>query len=392
MTASLLVLATIVGHFALHLATYNRLNATGLRRRTVKRIGKLLVVSCIAIPLAATMTVDHVVPWLQPSIEEFASLPAVIQVYGAICILASVVLGVPWILWRPLWGLEWIPAKRTVEVIHVNEVVKEPLAISRKCKWGSRIPGNQIFQLAVEQIELPVHGLPAALQGLRIAHFSDVHFTGDISSAFTSHAVERANRWGPDLCFITGDIIDKQPCIAWLEPVFGKSRAKFGKFFVLGNHDLRVPDPNLTRLALQRCGWSDAGGKATRIRLDGEEIEIIGNEYPWFPAPDIQPVAMEQETPFRLLLSHSPDRIWWARQRGVKLMLAGHTHGGQGRLPVVGPLFSPSWHGSRFASGDFYKAPTTLHVSRGLGGVHLLRVHCRPELSLLTLRSASPNP
>jgi hypothetical protein len=67
-------------------------------------------------------------------------------------------------------------------------------------------------------------------------------------------------------------------------------------------------------------------------------------------------------------------------------MLAGHTHGGQGRLPLVGPLLSPSLHGSRYASGDFFRPPTTMHVTRGLSGIHLMRINCRPELSLLTLR------
>ena len=68
-------------------------------------------------------------------------------------------------------------------------------------------------------------------------------------------------------------------------------------------------------------------------------------------------------------------------------MLAGHTHGGQGRLPLIGPVLSPSFHGSRYASGDFYKSPTTMHVSRGLSGTHLIRINCRPQLSLLTLRA-----
>ena len=67
-------------------------------------------------------------------------------------------------------------------------------------------------------------------------------------------------------------------------------------------------------------------------------------------------------------------------------MLAGHTHGGQGRLPLAGPILGPSRYGSRYASGDFYKPPTTMHVTRGLGGTHLIRINCRPELSLLTLR------
>src|SRR5690606_3108155 len=114
--------------------------------------------------------------------------------------------------------------------------------------------------------------------------------------------------------------------------------------------------------------------------------QILGNEQPWFPAPSAAPLARSAGC-FRLLLAHSPDQLAWARRHGVQVMLAGHTHGGQGRLPLAGPLLSPSWHGSRFASGDFFKTPTTMHVSRGLSGVHLLRIRCRPELSLLTLHS-----
>jgi len=110
---------------------------------------------------------------------------------------------------------------------------------------------------------------------------------------------------------------------------------------------------------------------------------LIGNEHPWFKRPELETDNSE----LRLLLSHSPDQIWWARKHGVTLMLAGHTHGGQGRLPLAGPILGPSLHGSRFASGDFYLPPTTMHVTRGLCGTHLIRINCRPELSLLTLRS-----
>jgi uncharacterized protein len=62
-------------------------------------------------------------------------------------------------------------------------------------------------------------------------------------------------------------------------------------------------------------------------------------------------------------------------------MLAGHTHGGQIRLPVVGPVFSPSRFGVRYASGTFFRAPTLMHVSRGLSGTRPLRFNCRPELA-----------
>ena len=134
---------------------------------------------------------------------------------------------------------------------------------------------------------------------------------------------------------------------------------------------------------MDRAGWIDLGSQARRCELGGVPCQVIGNEYPWFERPTIESCDAE----FRLLLSHSPDQFTWARRHGIELMLAGHTHGGQGRLPLAGPVLSPSLHGSRYASGDFYRAPTTMHVTRGIGGVHLLRINCRPELSVLTLRA-----
>jgi predicted MPP superfamily phosphohydrolase len=95
-----------------------------------------------------------------------------------------------------------------------------------------------------------------------------------------------------------------------------------------------------------------------------------------------------QHDNFRLALAHSPDAFDWAQREGVHLLLAGHTHGGQVRLPGIGPIVAPSWYGSKFASGVFYRKPTLMHVSRGLAGVHPLRFRCAPEIAILELHSS----
>ena len=92
----------------------------------------------------------------------------------------------------------------------------------------------------------------------------------------------------------------------------------------------------------------------------------------------------------RILLSHSPDQIQWARARDFDLMLAGHTHGGQIQLPVIGPLIGQSRYGVRYCCGVFHVPPTLLHVSRGLSGVQNLRINCRPELTKLVLKCGAP--
>ncbi len=380
----ILVAMAIVGHFGLHLALYNRLNSFGWPRRMIKGIEKALFVEMlITPPLLAWLDDEFFRRVWTGDLEPLAVQPH-LAVYGGVCLASWIVFGIPWLLWRPSFRLEWVDAPREIEVVQVERKLDRPLAQSWLSRLETQLPLNQVLDLAVEKIQLPVHGLPAELNGYRIAQLSDVHLTGDIHPDYARYAVERAADWQPELIALTGDLIDHQACIDWLDQIFSPAETPDGCYFILGNHDTRIIDSRQTRAAMDRAGWTDLGSRSLQRELRGVRSLIIGNEYPWFERPEVEPAGDE---PFRLLLSHSPDQLSWARRHHVHLMLAGHTHGGQGQLPLAGPLLSPSWHGSRFASGDFYKRPTTMHVSRGIGGVHLMRVLCRPELSLITLQT-----
>ena len=381
--AWLIFALALVGHGGLHIAIYNRVNCLGWPRKTIKRIVKFFLFTTLAIPTAVLFFQFDSVAEILLRGGSWNLLGPVTIAYGIVCLAAWIVLGVPWLLWRPVFRLEWIDAPRKVKVVDVSRVVEHPLPLTRKARWESRIPFNQILDLAIEEVELPVAGLPEALEGYRIAHLSDIHLTGEIHPSYVRFAIEQATRFRPDLIALTGDIIDTQPCIDWLVEIFSPAEAVDGCYFILGNHDTRVVDSWETRNAMDRAGWIDLGSQTLRRSFRGVPCRVIGNEYPWFERPALEPCDAQ----FRLLLSHSPDQFTWARRNGIELMLAGHTHGGQGRLPLAGPILSPSYHGSRYASGDFYRPPTTLHVTRGLGGVHLWRINCRPELSLLTLRT-----
>ena len=94
---------------------------------------------------------------------------------------------------------------------------------------------------------------------------------------------------------------------------------------------------------------------------------------------------------FRVLMSHSPDQVNWAKPYQFDLMFAGHTHGGQIRLPLVGPLVAPSRFGVKYCAGTFQIGPMLMHVSRGLSGEDMIRINCPPELGLFTLRSVDGN-
>jgi predicted MPP superfamily phosphohydrolase len=117
--------------------------------------------------------------------------------------------------------------------------------------------------------------------------------------------------------------------------------------------------------------------RGRRLVLGGTEVPWMGTHPDFSSAPDA----------FRLLLSHTPDHLEWARQQQADLMLSGHNHGGQVVLPVIGPVYSPSRFGVQYAAGAFWSEPTLLYVSRGVSGRHPLRWNCRPEVTKLVLRA-----
>ena len=127
-----------------------------------------------------------------------------------------------------------------------------------------------------------------------------------------------------------------------------------------------------------------------QIMADNSPLILAGNELPWFkPAADMTncPVSGPFGRPTRSCSPHSPDQFKWAIERDFDLMLAGHLHGGQVRLPILGAITSPSLYGVRHAAGVYRSGSTVLHVSRGAGGLTPLRYNCPPEIAILTLRA-----
>ena len=107
------------------------------------------------------------------------------------------------------------------------------------------------------------------------------------------------------------------------------------------------------RRVLDECGLVYLGGRWKVVEVRGQPVLLAGNELPWFkPAADLSTCPPRSEVPFRLLLAHSPDQLAWARQGDGDLMLAGHTHGGQIRLPLIGPVFAPSRDGVQYCLGS----------------------------------------
>jgi hypothetical protein len=163
-------------------------------------------------------------------------------------------------------------------------------------------------------------------------------------------------------------------------------QGKFGSYAVLGNHD-SWRDHDRIRRDLVSAGYRVLSGRWEVIDIKGDPLVVAGTEVPWMGRlPDL---AAAPPDAFRMLLSHTPDNAPWASRAGFDLVLAGHNHGGQVRLPVIGPVFMPSRYGCRYDMGAFQIGGTLIHVSRGVSGKHPYRFGCKPELTKIVLMSGT---
>jgi predicted MPP superfamily phosphohydrolase len=251
----------------------------------------------------------------------------------------------------------------------------------------ARLPFNDIFRVDFTTLTLAIPGAPAAWDGLTLLQISDLHFLGTPGREFYDRIIQHSMAEGPpDLLLITGDIIDTDTHHDWIAPVLGQLRWNIAAFAILGNHDW-WQDHERVRRCLREIGMRVVSNRWERIDVRGEPLTVIGHEGPWFPTPpDLTACPAEG---FRLLLSHTPDNIGWAKQNNVGLMLAGHVHGGQVRLPLVGSIFVPSRFSRRYDMGTFFETPTLLHVNRGLSGKEPLRFRCNPQVTRIILRATS---
>jgi predicted MPP superfamily phosphohydrolase len=246
------------------------------------------------------------------------------------------------------------------------------------------LPFNQCFQVEFTEKTLLMPEISDAWDGLSILHLTDLHLCGTPDRAFFNYVMQRCMNAGiPDLLLLTGDVVDSEWHHRWIVPVLGKLRWNVGAFAVLGNHD-SWQDVTLIRRRLRRVGITVPGNSWQQLDVRGTPMIVIGDEGPWFtPAPDLTKCP---DGIFRLCLSHTPDNISWARANHIDLMLAGHLHGGQIRLPVLGSVFVPSRYSRKYDCGTFYEAPTVMHVGRGLSAQHPLRFFCKPEVTRIVLR------
>jgi len=376
-----------IGNAELLVTLVNRIHSRPLPEKLLKEIRHL---HDLLIPLFPSWMLV-VIGFFGPAVllnpvspaDTWAGLPLIVRVWFAICLLGFG--GFCRAVLR--YWLTRVPRQQAAfssDVVDYVQTLGGPPVGPGPFQFMTKLPFNQCFEVEWTEREFRFERLPSALDGLTILHVTDLHFIGTIDLPFYRAIFERAATIDSDLIVFTGDLLDGLEFADWLPETIGKLDAPLGKYFILGNHDWHLePDP--IREAMSQLGWNDVSSRLQVLDIAGARLAIGGSELPWMGRqPDF---AGAPEDSFRLFLSHSPDNIQWARRHGVDLMLSGHNHGGQVVLPIIGPVYSPSIYGCRYAGGVYFEAPTLLSVSRGISGRHPLRVGARPEIGRLTLRA-----
>jgi len=249
--------------------------------------------------------------------------------------------------------------------------------------------------------EMPIAGLPAGLDGKTLLQLSDLHIGSIVDDSYLIGSLQKAAALEPDIVVQTGDLIQDAhtglPKAARILEHFPKG--KRATLAILGNHDYGPGWSHMgvgesTTTALQDAGMTVLRNRSVEVdglRITGFE-ELLGPLW-----RDGLAAGLIRDDRPHVVLCHNPDacdRHIWRGHRDEEdyggWILSGHTHGGQVSLPFYGPPILPVIN-KRYTAGEFYVGgERRLYINRALGYLRRVRFNVRPEITLFTLRSASP--
>lgn len=242
----------------------------------------------------------------------------------------------------------------------------------------------------LERNDVYLSNLPAAFEGYTILHLSDLHADGLVDGG---EGIVRIVESVPcDLAVLTGDFrfdncTQCELCLDSLVPIIRSISASNGIFGILGNHDILEMVPDLEHLGVQILL-----NEAVQLYRGTSNIVLAGVDDPHFYKSHDLKKALSTVTPGQvvILLSHSPEIVPEASQRGVDFYLCGHTHGGQICLPGRIPMFANTTCNRSYMSGRWSCGSMQGYTSRGAGfSLAAARMFCPPEITLHTLHCGS---
>lgn len=241
--------------------------------------------------------------------------------------------------------------------------------------------------------------LPQSFDGYRIAHVSDLH-NAEMGKD-NEKLLSRLRDADPDMIAITGDLIDSRHTDIEVALQFIRAAAKIAPcYYVTGNHEARVNEYGELKAGMEAAGVTVLEDVRTEISMEGETITLIGvndpsyqTDYLFGDAESVMNAKLEdlhtENDGFTILLSHRPELFDTYADHDIDLILSGHAHGGQFRLPFIGGLVAPN-QGlfPEYDAGIYTEGNTNMLVSRGVGNSILpFRINNRPEVILIELQA-----
>ena len=283
---------------------------------------------------------------------------------------------------------------RTRRIIVIVALVCLLLALVVWIIWSN-------FALELNSYSIASARLPEAFDGFRIAQVSDLH-NAQMGQG-NAKLLEMLRAAQPDMITITGDLIDSRNTNIQVALDFIYEAVKIAPcYYVTGNHEARIAEYPQLREAMEKAGVFVLDDEKIHIKKDGQFITIIGINDPIFipgyttelaemlVAGQLETLHQPQEDGFTILLSHRPRLFDVYVHSDLDLVLTGHAHGGQFRLPFVGGVYVPSqgWF-PEYDAGLFTEGNTNMIVHRGIGNSAFpFRINNPPEVILIELHTA----
>ena len=277
---------------------------------------------------------------------------------------------------------EFSPSRRGF----LNGLVAAPLLAVAATSAYARLVEPHFYRIS--ETDVFIRDLPERFENFRITQLTDIHHSRILGIDQVRHVVELAQQTKPDMFVLTGDYTTTyrrfiEPCAEAL----GQLNASDGVWAVLGNHD-HYTDPELTTRALQRRHITVLENANTTLQRGPDSLQLSGiDDWSWnFTDWTSAFSGLKPSTP-TILLSHQPSVLDLEQTQNVALILSGHTHGGQVRLPGLGAPMRFATREMKYDRGLFQRGEAQLYVSSGTGVIGLpVRFSVRPEIAVLRLK------